>query len=232
MMLPWITSHWLWCLSLFFVALITIALLSTITLDCYARRRKDDDYLVIKVNGVYGLMNFTLKLSEFNLTLKGIFVKREKKWKKLGLKSKDQTTNEWNVNTEIQKYEQWTEALSLVKDLKGWIRKVLNSVQLTEWKWYSYVGTGDAMTAAMTCGLFWSVKGIIFGTLSQFVKVKEKPDVKIEPVYEVAYFATEWSCIAKMKLWQVVLAGLYLIFSLTSLKRGIKLWRNVTAQSN
>lgn len=231
-MLPWVMSHWQWCLSLFFVGLIIAALLSTLTLNCYARRRKDDDYLTIKVTGLYGLINYTLKLSEFNLTLKGIFARREKKWKKLGLKYKDHTKNEWHVNTEIQKYEQWTEALSIVKDFKGWILKVLNYVQLTEWKWYSYVGTGDAMTAAMACGLLWSVKGVLFGTLSQFVKVKVKPIVKIEPIYEMAYFATEWSCVAKMKMWQVVLLVLYLIFSLTSLKRGIQLWRSLTAQSN
>lgn len=228
-MLPWILNYWPWLLGLFFVAIIIAICLSTITIDCYARRRKDDDDIVIKITGFQGLLRYKLKLPMLNLTFKGLFVKREKQMYEAGHQTDTKSSNEWDVDTAIQIYEEWTEALAVVRDLKGWIRKVLSNIQLTEWKWYSYVGTGDAMTAAMTCGLLWSVKSMLFGTLSQFVKVKEKPVVKIEPVYQTAFFATEWSCIVKVKVWHAIVASVYLLFSLASIKRGFRLWKRVTA---
>lgn len=229
-MLPWILSNWAWWISLFIVVLVIVAGYSTLTIDCYARSRKDEDYILIKIIGLYGLFKFKIVLPQFELGKKMFQNKAEKD--NAGTKGSDRRSqSDWDADVAITKYQQWHAALQLVRGMRGSIKRVLSRGILTEWKWYSYVGTGDAMTTAMTCGLLWSVKGMIFGTLSGLIRIKDSPVVKIEPIYEAPFFATEWSCIAQMKLWHALFTGTYLMFRIAIWKKRFLVRRNIPART-
>lgn len=231
-MLLWFLSRWPLWIILIFAVLLLLVLFSTINIDCYARSRKNDNYVSIRINGIYGLFKYTIKLPRLGQLNSMIFIHREKISENLKDEFDNASPKDWNADAAINIYKHWNDLLSLLLELKGWMREVLKKVELKEWKWYSYVGTGDAMTAAMTCGLLWSVKGMLFGTLSHLVKVKEKPVVKIEPIYQTAFFATEWSCVAKMKGWHAIVAGIYLAVRIASWKKKFNLKRNMTARTN
>jgi len=221
-MLPWILSNWAWMVSLFIVAIVIAACYSNLTFDCYARSRKNEDYILIKIVGLYGLFKIKIVLPQVGKVQQDSEISENKqsgRW-------------EWDPDVAIAKYQQWHAALQMVHDMRGRFKRVLSKGILTEWKWYSYVGTGDAMTTAMTCGLLWSVKGMIFGKLSGLVRVKESPVVKIEPIYQTSFFATEWSCLVTMKLWHALYTGLYIMFRISKWKKRFIVRSNVPAGTN
>jgi len=230
-MLPWILSNWAWLVSLFVVLLLIAAGFSTLTFDCYARSRKDEDYILIKIIGLYGLFKFKIVLPQLESGKKTFNAKKESDQPNNNVEEHN-SSSEWDPDVAIAKYKQWYAALELVRSVKGRFKRVLRKGILTEWKWYSYVGTGDAMTTAMTCGLLWSVKGMIFGTLSGLVRVKESPVVKIEPIYQTSFFATEWSCLIQMKLWHALYSGIYIMYRVVVWKKRFLVRRNIPAGTN
>ncbi|MCR8660340.1 DUF2953 domain-containing protein [Paenibacillus endoradicis] len=230
-MLPWILSNWAWLVSLFIVALVIAACYSTLTFDCYARSRKDEDYFVIKIVGLYGLFKFKIVLPQFELGKQSLQVKKDSNASE-NTEDSQRGRWDWDADVAIEKYKQMHAALQLVHSMRGSFKRVLSRGVLTEWKWYSYVGTGDAMTTAMTCGLLWSVKGMIFGTLSGLLRVKESPIVKIEPIYQTSFFATEWSCLVQMKLWHALFSGTYLMYRIAIWKKRFIVRSNVPARTN
>lgn len=227
-MLPWILSNWAWLVGLFIVALVIAACYSTLTFDCYARSRKDEDYILIKIVGLYGLFKFKIVMPQFEFGKKSFQAQQDSE----ASENKQRGSRDWDPDIAIAQYKQWHAALKMVHDMRGRFKRVLSNGILTEWKWYSYVGTGDAVTTAMTCGLLWSVKGMIFGTLSGLVRVKESPVVKIEPIYQTTFFATEWSCLVKMKLWHALFTGIYIMFRISKWKKRFIVRSNVPAGTN
>ncbi|HIW33672.1 MAG TPA: DUF2953 domain-containing protein [Candidatus Paenibacillus intestinavium] len=231
-MLPWILSNWAWWISLFIVAIVIVVGFSTLTFDCYARSRKDEDYILIKIVGLYGLFKFKIVMPQFELGKKTFQTSDGKNDIDANKVNEHPSRSDWDVDVAIAQYKQWHAALELVRSVKGRFKQVLRRGILTEWKWYSYVGTGDAMTTAMTCGLLWSVKGMIFGTLSGIVRVKESPIVKIEPIYQTSFFATEWSCLVQMRLWHALYSGIYIMYRVTVWKKRFLVRRNMPAGSS
>lgn len=222
-MLPF-ASYWPLWISLFLVAAIAAACFTTVTLELYARRQKENDDASIKVTMLVGLISFTFRLPKMMLNANGIG---------FDLEAPDghEEQAELDVKHAITRYQLWADATMIIKDFKAWFLKLLRKVELSDWHWHSRAGTGEAMSAAISCGMLWSVKGLLFGTLSKYVKVMDLPNVSIEPVFQEKWFSTEWSCKLRLKLGSLLLASVYLIFHVAALRRGIVLWKALVTRA-
>jgi len=217
-MLPIIASYWPLWISLFLVICIVAACFTTITLELYARRQKENDDAKIKVSALSGIVSYTFKLPKLRLNAKGIGFEVKGQ-------SGQETDAELDVKKAITKYRSMNEAIDIMKDFKSWFLALLRKIELSDWSWHSRAGTGEAMSAALTCGMLWSVKGLLFGTVSRYVKVVNTPSVTISPLYQEKWFSTEWSCKLKLKVGALLLASVYLLFHFSTLRRGISLWK-------
>lgn len=193
----------------------------------YARRRKDGDFIAIKLSKWKGLLKYSLKIPYLDIKDGRLQVKQKNKVIRAGNANTTQAKSELDFDDILEQYRKCSEILQILLDVNGRARKLLQTVQLTEWKWYTYIGTGDAMWTAMASGMIWTIKTTIYGMLSKLVQIKESPVVKVEPVYQVAFFATEWSCIAKIKFGHAILAGLYIMPRIRNSRKGAKIWRNI-----
>ncbi|MFC6332325.1 DUF2953 domain-containing protein [Paenibacillus septentrionalis] len=222
-MLPF-ASYWPMWISLFLAAIIAVACFTTVTLELYARRQKENDDASIKVTMLAGLVSFKFKLPKMMMNKRGIGFNLSKP-------DGHEELVELDVKHAISRYQVWTDATMIMKDFKAWFLHLLRKVELSDWHWHSRAGTGEAMSAAISCGMLWSVKGMLFGALSKYVKVMDLPHVSIEPVFQEKWFSTEWSCKLKLKLGSLLLAVIYLIFHVTAIKRGIVLWKALVSRA-
>lgn len=222
-MLPIIASYWPLWISLFLLACLVAACFTTITLELYARRQKENDDATMKVSALAGLISFKVKMPKVRLNARGV-----------GLEVKAQNGQEADAELDVKKaitrYHTRIEAIDILKDFKSWFLSLLRKVELSDWSWHSRAGTGEAMSAALSCGTLWSVKGLLFGTVSRYVKVTNSPNVTIQPLYHEKWFSTEWSCKLKLKLGSLLVASVYLIFHLSTLRKGVNLWRSLVSK--
>jgi len=218
-----LASYWPLWISLFFVALIVALCFTKIELRLYARRRKEDDDVKVKVIALFGLVSFTIKMPRLTINSRGIGFR---------VKGSDgeTTKHELEVKEAITHYDILRVSIEVVKELKSWFIKLLAKVELSNWLWQSHVGTGDAMSSAMSCGLLWSAKGLLIGTISRYVKVMNSPIVGIQPHFQHKVFMTEWSCNVRLKLGSLVVASIYLLFHFAAFRKGLQLFKTLVSR--
>lgn len=223
-MLPIMSSYWPWWISLICVLSIAALMLLNVKIELFARREQEDDLAWARISILHDFIAYELILPKFKLNSRGI-----------ELDVQQQNGKHEEAELEIQRaithIEAWTEAFHIIKDGKAWLLSLLRKVKLYKWTWHSRAGTGEAMSSAISCGMLWSVKGYLFGSLSRHVQVMDRPDVRIEPSFQQARFETRWSCIVKVKVAHLLVAGILLLFHIPSLKRSVHLWRMLVTKT-
>ena len=86
----------------------------------------------------------------------------------------------------------------------------LKHLYIQEFKWYTTIGTGDAMYTALSSGSMWAIKGIIISGLTclstaQTVMVNVEPDFDDQRVY------SDLSCIFKLRMAHIMLIVIHII---------------------
>lgn len=218
-----LANHWLLWTSLFVVVLVTALCFTQVKLELFARRKKEDDDAKVTISALFGLISYTFRLPQFRLNSQGVGIR-------LNMPSGDTSKHELEVKEAITQYETWIEAIEVVREFKKWFIHLLSKVELSDWKWRSYVGTGEAMSGALSCGALWSVKGMLFGTISRYVKVMNPPEVAIEPQFQYKVFTSEWSCTLKLKLGSLLIAAVYLLIHAATVRKTKHLWRTLISR--
>lgn len=219
-----LANYWLLWISLFFVALVAALCFTQVKLELFARRKKEDDDAKVTISVLFGFISYSFRLPQFRLNSQGIGIRLKKP-------GGDTTKHEVEVKDAITQYETWIEAIEIVRGFKAWFVKLLSKVELSDWKWHSYVGTGEAMSGALSCGALWSVKGMLFGTISRYVKVINPPEVAIEPQFQHKVFVSQWSCTLKLKLGSLLIAAIYLTIHAATVRKTKHLWRTLISRA-
>ncbi|MEK3881500.1 DUF2953 domain-containing protein [Paenibacillus sp. PL2-23] len=220
---------WIWAGGFFVVLLAAMAVvMSPIVVNGYVKRvgRNNDDEAIIRVRALYGLLQFKYKVPIMKWTGTAVKMEEQISAKSAGIDTWKQFEDEINADKVARSIDRLRDILHMVRDLTGLIRKTMSHVKLTDWRWTTSVGTGDAMWTAMATGAVWSIKTSILGVLSQMVQIKNNPSVSVNPSFNHPAFTTEWSCIAQIRLGYAILAGLQLLVRMKRWKGGVKAWQN------
>lgn len=219
-----LSNYWLLWTGLFLVALFIVSCFTKVKVELYARRNQTYDDVKIKVSLLKGLISFSFRLPKFRINKRGVGFSLIKP-------NADKEKYELEVDEAMSQYELWIEALEVIRHYRKWWRKLLSKVELSNWNWNSRVGTGEAMSAALSCGALWSIKGLLVGTISRYVKVMNAPQVSIQPLFQQKVFVTEWSCQVQLKLGVLLLAGLYLLSNITMLRKTKHMMRSIISKA-
>ncbi|ACT01013.1 DUF2953 domain-containing protein [Paenibacillus sp. JDR-2] len=218
---------WVLAAGLIIVLFLLIALVSPVVIQGEMRRDGENDDIEINFKALFGLLRYKLKIRSIDFSGKAIRLHEHLMGTSIGMSSKDEKNDEIDTHRVMVGIEKYKRAAALTYNLSHWAKQTLAKVRLEEWKWFSYVGTGDAMWTAMATGALWSVKTTTLGVLSQFVKLSAEPRVEVQPVYAHTCFRTEWTCIAKIGLGNAIMAGLHLLVRLRNAKEGVQAWRSL-----
>lgn len=206
--------------------IIIVILASPIVVNGKVRWVGEDEDAELNIRALFGLIRYQYKIPYVRFTGKSLKLEEEVNQSDVGINTWKQFNDEIDAEKVTSFIDKFKHILYITRDLKGWIRGTLSKVNITEWKWSTAVGTGDAMWTAMATGSLWSVKTSIIGVISQMVHVKAQPMMEVSPNFQKAAFATEWSCIAQIRFGYAILAGLQLLVRMKKWKGGVKAWQN------
>ncbi|QHT60492.1 DUF2953 domain-containing protein [Paenibacillus lycopersici] len=222
---------WMIAAGLFFLLVLAIAL-SPVVIRGRIKRMGEDDDAELSIRALLGLVNFHWQLPEMKFNGVAMELKRELTAENVASSGTDVGKSSVNLQS-IMKSIDWTQALlQHTDDLLGWVKKTLGHVRVTEWKWVSAVGTGDAMWTAMLTGTVWSAKTTVIGVLSQLIQLETDPELTVQPVFQAAYFSTEGKFTAKVSFGYAIFAGIRLAVKMKhaaaeGVPRGVVGWQRI-----
>ncbi|MDQ0111585.1 DUF2953 domain-containing protein [Paenibacillus harenae] len=229
--MPLYPFGWMTAAGLFFLFIFSIVIASPVVVNGHFAKSGNNDDAEIAIKVLFGLYRFRVKVPVIKFLGDSVQLKEQVSSTKTGINTWKQFNEEINADDVARAIDRLKDVLEMTRNLTGWARQTLTKVKMTEWKWNTSVGTGDAMWTAMTTGFVWSVKTGVIGILSQMVKLKAEPQMAVSPNYEQPYFSTEWSCSAKIRFGHAVLAGLKLFIRMRKGKRkkggGGRMWQNL-----
>lgn len=218
---------WITAASLFFLLILAGVIASPVVITSRMNRSGDDDNIEVDVKAILGLFRYQVHVPTIDFRGLSLHFHEKSEGSRPGMTSTDEMDDEINTDKIAKAIDKMKDIVHMTNNLKGWARQTLTRVRLTEWKWSTSVGTGDAMWTAMTTGFIWSIKTTMIGVISQMVKLRAEPRLVVSPVYQKACFTTEWSCIAQIPFGYAILAGLQLLVRIRKEKGGVKAWQNI-----
>ncbi|MFC4808442.1 DUF2953 domain-containing protein [Paenibacillus sp. GCM10023250] len=211
---------WMIAAGLFFLLLLVIAS-SQVNISGHFKRVGENDDAELRIRALMGLVHYHWQLPVVKAKGFGLELKRELTAANIGgvhSNTDKSHVDPKNIASSINKAQA---ILRHTDELLGWVRRTLNHVRITEWKWASAVGTGDAMWTAMATGTAWSVKTTTIGVLSQLVRLETDPELSVQPVYQGAHFTTEGRFTAQITFGYALYAGIRLAVKMKKVAKGV-----------
>ncbi|WP_028548716.1 DUF2953 domain-containing protein [Paenibacillus sp. UNC451MF] len=218
---------WPWILG---AVIVLLALLACSSMQCRFTivRKRQDDEIVVDVHTMYGLVKqrIAIPVVKFLNVTEGVDYKTEivnKANNQLEQGTKNNLTNE-KIKQAIENFQL---LLAHCFQFNSWFRETLHQVRCTEFYWKTNVGVGDAPETAMTAGMVWGLKSSLLGYLFRFVQLETRPVLQVIPQYNVVTFSSEVQVLAKIRVYEVMLAGCRLLGRIMKIKGGLRMWRKV-----
>lgn len=202
--------------------LLVVVLSSFIQAQFRVERIMENDELAIYVKALFGLVKFRFRVPM--IRYRGLVT---------GVEVKMETTNVPTLPKRITPksvMRAFENALELIKHTVNWtkwVKRTLARIHCTKLHWRTDVGFGDAAETAITTGLVWSLKSSILGVIFRWVRLETKPELAVQPSYNLPQFSTNLDCIVKIRLANAMVAGLLLILSVFRAKGGLRTWQNI-----
>ncbi|MDN4072597.1 DUF2953 domain-containing protein [Fictibacillus terranigra] len=205
---------------LFILLLLFIVLLfSTVHVSFLYSHQGDDDFLRLKVS-VWKFISYSFAVPEVkvNTSEKKIEVKEKSKGTTGAKRKKTKIT----VQTIKENYKKYSRLLVQVTGFYRILRRFLKKVKISEVRWDSRFGLGDAASTAVASGAIWALKGNVLGILSHFVSLKGVPSIQVIPVYQGTLTQTRLSCMISFKIGHAIVVMLQML----------KHWRKISSSKN
>lgn len=93
-----------------------------------------------------------------------------------------------------------------LKSLNDSANQLLAYIQIQQLNWQTNGGTGEAGTTGIASGGVWTIKGIIIGFLAEKAMLKCKPNLAVQPHFQLPFFQTKIDCIVSVRLGQAIYA--------------------------
>ncbi|MFD2611965.1 DUF2953 domain-containing protein [Paenibacillus gansuensis] len=190
------------------VFLLFLVFISQVRIHFKIARVMNDDEIICDMKALYGL--FTYRYEVKNMDFQG-FGKGLKLKDGMGQKKTDvqdqATQGEKRITAELvqQFYQKFKDIIVRVQNLQEWGKRLLRHVRVTEVRWYTTAGVGDAVETAILSGVIWGLKSSILGYALRYVRLKKTPKLGVWPVYNKPHFTTELEGQAQIRLGTVIL---------------------------
>jgi hypothetical protein len=210
-----------WMAAGLLLLLVVAAGSSHIVINGSITRKGSDDNADFDVIALFGLLRYHVKVPVLFFENRELKLKAQTEGPVIGV---NETETEIDKNAIERFFDRFMDILRFTRDLSGLAKHLLSRVKLTEWRWSTAVGTGDAVSTAMATGLAWSVKTTVTGVLSQLVRLRANPHMEVSPHFNRSVFETTLTCTAKIRAIHLMLAGFRLFGRILKVKGGMQGW--------
>ncbi|WP_110114116.1 DUF2953 domain-containing protein [Bacillus sp. CGMCC 1.16541] len=201
-------------LLVFFLLLI---IFTKITILINVNHIKNNDYAKVTLSAWFGLIRYTYEIPvvEIQKDSPTVVVEEEKGAGDQG-SEKNKAWKDYSVNDALDFLQDTEQFLKHVVGFHKIVRRFLKTVSVKEIKWHTRFGLGDAAYTGMAVGLGWTIKNGVIGIISQYMKLKDRPNMSITPVFQHMWSEVIIECIISFRIGHAILAGF----------RTFKYWRS------
>lgn len=210
---------------IFFIVLIILLLLfiillfSTVHVSFLYTHKGDDDFLRIKVS-LWKVISYSVVVPEVKVNTSEKKIEAKKKSNgAAGVKKKKTKITVQTIKESSRKYSR---LLAHVTGFYRILRRFLKKVTISQIRWDSRFGLGDAALTAVASGMVWALKGNVLGMLSHFVSLKGVPSIQVIPVYQGTLTQTRLSCMISFKIGHAIVVMLQML----------KHWRKISSSKS
>ncbi|WP_018131944.1 DUF2953 domain-containing protein [Effusibacillus pohliae] len=222
---------WVW--TVLFGAAMFVFLMCLLPVQVHIRYVRDGerDHLWIQLRALFGLIKYTIEMPVFKLVMSkdkplritaqvatGVADQPKKKRPRITLLVK-------RIARLLELQRELTEHLH---NFLGHVRKSTKTFRITEIKWQTELGTGDAALTGTAAGLVWSVKGAVLGLLAHFFSLRVQPVMAVQPRFHELMLRTSLDCIIRFWLGQAIVAAIQL--GMYMLREGKKSWQIIRSR--
>lgn len=217
---------WLWLLIIVLL-LIMVVVFSKIHIQLFFKKIDDNEHLIVDLSGLFKLIHREIEIPVilFKGLQEGILFKEGSK----------PTSNNIDTDKKLKLTRHtlqraWKNRKALLAhtaDYKQWMTKTLTRVHCTQVRWHTELGTNDAAQTAICVGGVWAIKTMLFRLLFQHVQLDAKPDLAVNPMYNIPQFSTEAAVKMYIRTGWTLLAVFLLLLRILRIKGGIQTWRRI-----
>ena len=128
------------------------------------------------------------------------------------IRFKKGTTIKYHSETEGMSKENSPDYFSFIKDNKDSIQDILMSiakeVKMTNFKWLTVVGLGEATGTCILAGIIWSIKSVVIQFSNKYIVFKKKPIIDVNPNVLQYGFQTKLLCMSDMRAGKAIVIGI------------------------
>lgn len=190
------------------IFLIILLLISTISIQLQYSHVQDSDCLKVRALiwrklPVYKVEVPVIKIEEENAAV-AFQTKSES-----AVTSGDQTESITPLKLK-ERIDKFQEFLSKISGFYQIMNRFLQKVHVSNFRWHSDIGLGDAALTGVVTGCAWSVKGGVVGLIGNKMIFDNEPQISINPLFQVSHSQTNLSCMFSFKIGNAILVALRL----------------------
>ncbi|MBS3872868.1 MAG: DUF2953 domain-containing protein [Firmicutes bacterium] len=199
-------------LAIMLVVLGVVALLlAKAEVELKYERKGSDDRVTIRMLGPYGVVFQRTEVSVVDLgpTLESLRLEVQVTTKE---EVGDAPVVDYRMEADIsdsQKLLRLARAVQgLVQDYRRVIQYAERRTKLRSLSWQTAIGTGDAASTAILCGMLWGLKGMLLGSLQSRLTIEDKNmTIAVFPSFNERKFQTFLHCILSLRVVHIIGAG-------------------------
>ncbi|MDR4948866.1 DUF2953 domain-containing protein [Neobacillus cucumis] len=204
---------WLFISFLLILFLFLLIIFTRLTIYVHYSHFNDNDDLKVELRIWFGLIKYKLKVPSIKVDddSPSLIVKSKAH---MGDSPNDETepkVNQIDNDEFLSNLQKTKDLMHKVFGIHVIVKKFLQRVTIKHIEWQTLIGVGDAAYTGMMTGALWAVKGGIMGLLSSYMRMKEMPQLSINPHFQASVIHTRLICMFQFRIGYAILAGLKLM---------------------
>ncbi|WP_102345281.1 DUF2953 domain-containing protein [Bacillus sp. Marseille-P3661] len=214
---------WFLIIPLAIIAIILLISIIKLKIKVDILHTLDDDHIKLTVKALFGLITYKYEapLIKIDKETGSVVVENEQK---VGEEEKQKTIRKRKTKITpketLNGLEKAKDFLQKVVGLHSIVRRMLSHFSVSKFEWKSSIGLGDAAYTGMATGFLWTIKGTVVGVVSQYMKLKARPDLAVTPLFQENFSHTRFIGIFSFRIGYAIVAALSIVRHWKSTKGG------------
>jgi len=199
-------AFWFWLALgvILLAALVLLVSMSSVRIRVRYFQSGGHGRLTVVVRGLYGLVRYRVEIPDVVRRVRTFFFANDSPQPAA---SAARSKPNWLRKIKAMR-RKMKNARPLAWTLPPLVRRGLKKVSCTRFRLDFRIGTGDAASTAVLCGLLWTVYGCLVAALAAFVRMKARPHGEVVPEYRAAEFSIVWEADFKFRAGPLMAAAL------------------------
>lgn len=189
-----------------------LLLLTYVKISLSFHRIKEDDNIEINLFLLFGIIHLKYSIPYLDFVidknlLPGFILGKKKE-------TKETTEKKLNINDIIESYKKFKDKLSMFRNTFNYL---LSKLRIDSIKWHTEIGLDDACITAIAVGAAYALKSSLLGLLTGKVTTYNV-ETRVTPNYSKFTFQMNLNCIIRIRIVNIIIAGIRIAPKLLSNK--------------